>query len=369
LRWLMTGAIFACALLFALPGFAAIPEDKSSAVIFMYQRIGEDADSDISTEQFKQHLDELKSDGYSVWPLAKIIDTVKKGDPLPPKTVGITFEGAYTATLANAEPLLEEDQMPFTVFFAADAADTNDGDHMTWDQIKKLGKSDLVSFGILPPSYDHLVNQTPEQSAALINRAVSRYRDTMKEEPMFFAYPYGEISNALKKQVAGYKFKAAFGQQSGVVYKDSDFSALPRFTMTDEYGDFDRFLLTAHALPLPVSDVVPDDKDIATNLPLIGFTVSPEIHNLGKLACFASGLEGKLPLTHIGNRIEIRPAQPFSDRITRINCTLPNETFTPGEAQNWRWFGMLLTQGAMKEDASPPPVSDDTGGSDESDGQ
>jgi peptidoglycan/xylan/chitin deacetylase (PgdA/CDA1 family) len=365
----MTGAILLCSLLFVLPAFAAIPEDKSSAVIFMYQRIGEDADSDISTEQFKQHLDELKTDGYAVWPLAKIIDAVKKGDPLPPKTVGITFEGAYTATLANAEPLLEEDQMPFTVFFAADAADTTDGDHMTWDQIKKLSKNDLVSFGILPPSYDHLVNLTPEQSAALINRAVSRYRDTMKEEPLFFAYPYGEISNALKKQVAGYKFKAAFGQQSGVVYKDSDFAALPRFTMTDEYGDFDRFLLTAHALPLPVSDVVPDDKDITTNPPLIGFTVSPEIHNLGKLACFASGIEGKLPLTHIGNRIEIRPAQPFTDRITRINCTLPNDTFTPGEAQNWRWFGMLLTQGAMKEDPVPPPVSDDTGGSDESDGQ
>jgi len=328
----------------------------------MYQRIGEDTvpQSNISIEQFKEHINELQNDGYSVLPLAKIIDAVKKGEPLPPKTVGITFEGAYQTTLANALPVLEDAQMPFTIFFATDAPDNSaTTGHMTWDQIKDLKKNSLASFGVLPPSYDHLVSHTAEQSAALINRAVLHYRDMLGEEPVFFAYPYGEISNALKKLVAGYKFKAAFGQQSGVVYSGSDFSALPRFTMTNDYGDFDRFMLTAHALPLPVSDVVPDDKAITQNPPVIGFTVTPEIHNLGKLSCFASGLEGKLPLTRIdNNRIEIRPTQPFTDRRTRINCTLPNETFTPGEDQNWRWFGMLLTLSSIEEDTTPDAPGD-----------
>jgi peptidoglycan/xylan/chitin deacetylase (PgdA/CDA1 family) len=366
LRQLVTGAILAYALLFSVPVFAAVPEDKSAAVIFMYQRIGEDGvpQSNISVDQFKEHLNELKKDGYSVLPLAKIIDAAKNGEPLPPKTVGITFEGAYQATLANAAPLLEEAQMPFTVFFASDAVDNNNTGHMTWDQIKKLKENKLISFGILPASYEHLVNDTPGQGAALVNRAVSRYREMLGVAPDFFAYPYGEVSAALKKQIATYKFKAAFGQQSGVVYKGSDFTALPRFTMTDDYGDLDRFMLTAHALPLPVSDVVPEDTVIAQNPPVIGFTVAAEIHNLAKLACFASGLEGKLPLTRIdSNRIEIRPPQSFTDRRTRINCTLPNEAFTPGEEPNWRWFGLLLTSSAVEEDTtedSPAGSADST---------
>src|ERR1035437_8011758 len=93
----IVGAIFACALLSSVPVFASIPADKSAAVIFVYQRIGEDAvpQSNISIDQFKEHLNELKKDGYSVLPLTKIIDAVKSGDPLPPKTVAITFEGAY----------------------------------------------------------------------------------------------------------------------------------------------------------------------------------------------------------------------------------------------------------------------------------
>ena len=372
LRWLMTGAILVCAFLLSSSVFAAIPEDKSAAVIFMYQRIGEDTvpQSNISTEQFQEHINELKKGGYAVLPLTKIIDAIKNGEPLPPRTVGITFEGAYQTTLANALPLLQEAQMPFTVFFSSDALENNTSGHMTWDQLKELKKSGLVDFGILPSAYEHLVNQTSEQSAALINRAVSRYREMLGGEPVFFAYPYGETSAALRKQVAGYKFKAAFGQQAGVVYGGADFFALPRFTMTDDYGDFDHFMLTAHALSLPVSDVVPDDKDIAANPPIIGFTVTPEIHNLGKLACFASGMEGKLPLTRIGsNRVEIRPSQPFTDRRTRINCTLPNDAFTPGEAQNWRWFGMLLTLGALQEDTGAAPPDDTSGSNDSPDSQ
>ena len=348
----IVGVIFASALLFSPHGFAAIPEDKGTAVIFVYQRIGEDSvpQGNISIDQFREHIEELKKGGYSVLPLTKIIDAVKNGDSLPPKTIGITFEGAYQATLANAVPLLDEAQMPFTVFFASDMLESDGAGRMTWAQIKTLKKDKLVSFGILPAAYEHMVTQSAEQNAALVNRAVARYREMLEEDPVFFAYPYGEFNAALKKQLAGYKFKAVFGQHSGVVYAGADFMALPRFTMTDEYGDFDRFMLTANALPLPVSDIVPEDTILAQNPPIIGFTVTQEINNISKLSCFASNL-GKLPLTHIGgNRIEIRPVQPFADRRTRINCTLPNETVTPGVAPNWRWFGMLLVLPAQEEE-------------------
>ncbi len=362
---MILGAIFTCTLLWSAAASATIPEDKSSAVVFVYQRIGEDAvpQGNISIEQFEEHISELKKGGYSVLPLSKIIDAVKSNTPLPPKTVAITFEGAYQATLANAVPLLDDAQMPFTVFFSSDELDDSSTGHMTWDQLKKLKKDKLAGLGILPATYEHLVNQTPEKSAELINRAVSRYREMLGEEPDFFAYPYGEFNNALRKQIGGYKFKAAFGQQSGVVYNGADLTALPRFTMTDEYGDLDRFLLTAHALPLPVIDVVPDDMVITQNPPTIGFTITPELTNLAKLSCFASDT-GKLPLTHIdNNRIEIRLTEALTDRRTRINCTLPNETFTAGEQPNWRWFGMLLTSPSVEEEATADSSAEDMEGS------
>jgi hypothetical protein len=60
---------------------------------------------------------------------------------------------------------------------------------------------------------------------------------------------------------------------------------------------------------------------------------------------------GKLPLTRIGsNRIEIRLKEPFVDRRTRVNCTLPNNAITPGEPRSWRWFGMLFIDPGMEDD-------------------
>jgi peptidoglycan/xylan/chitin deacetylase (PgdA/CDA1 family) len=354
LHGIIVGAILATALLVSASAHATVAEDKSAAVIFVYQRVGEDSvpQGNISVDQFKEHIEELKKDGYAVLPLPKIIAAVKDGKPLPPKTVGITFEGAYQTTLSNAVPLLEEAQLPYTIFFAPDMLDNDSPGRMTWKQLLKLRKDGLVTFGLLPAAYEHMVNQTTEQNAALINRAMGRYREMLEEEPQFFAYPYGEFNAALKKQLASYKFTAVFGQQSGIVHSASDFMALPRFTMTDDFGDLDRFTLTANALPLPVSDVVPEDAIVTDNPPTIGFTVTPDIHNLGKLSCFASSL-GKLPLMLVGkNRVEIRPPQPFTDRRTRINCTLPNEAITPGEPLNWRWFGMLLISPSVEEDST-----------------
>jgi hypothetical protein len=194
----------------------------------------------------------------------------------------------------------------------------------------------------MPSAYAHLIGNEPEANAAMLNKAVSKYREAFGEEPELFAWPYGEYSSALKKQIESYDFDAAFGQQSGVVYAGADFLALPRFTMTDNFGDLERFRLTANALPLPVSDVTPEDTILAQNPPMIGFTVTPRISDLSKLSCFISDVGKAGIMKPGGNRAEIRIDTPFMDRRTRINCTLPDDTLIPGETPSWRWFGMLL---------------------------
>lgn len=322
----------------------AIEADASSAVIFAYQHIGDDAagQSSISLDQFKAHIDELKTEGYHVRPLPEIIAALKSGAALPPQTIALTFDGAWLSTLSNAVPLLTDANMPFTVFFASDMADTGAPNHMTWKQLRTLRKNKLASFGILPAAYVHMAGSPADQNAARINKAIERYRDEMGAAPTFFAYPYGEYSSALKKQLSGYPFVAAFGQQSGVAHAKSDFMALPRFTLTDGFGDLDRFTLTTHALPLPVSDVIPDDMIMTQNPPMIGFTVTSELKDLSRLSCFVSG-QGKAQLARLGNnRIEIRLQEKLEDRGTRINCTMPDDKVVAGSPQVWRWFGMEL---------------------------
>lgn len=361
-------AILGLSLLLAAPAQASIDADQSSAVVFVYQRIGEDSmpRSSISNDQFRAHINELKAGGYKVLPLPKIIEAIRAGEPLPQNTVAITFDGAYTSTLNNALPVLKDAGLPYTVFVATDMADGAPS-HAGWDQLKSLNRDGLASFGIMPSAYAHMVGQTPAQNAALVNKAMTRFKQEMGEEPLFFAYPYGEYSAAVKKLLGDYAFKAAFALQSGVLHGKSDFLALPRFIMTDNYGDLDRFRLTANALPLPVGDVIPEDMVLKENPPMVGFTVTPELGSLSKLSCFASGI-GKLELARPGSgRIEIRLTDPLQERRTRINCTLPDNTVIPGRPQSWRWFGVQLIAPDYGDDSEADPATPAQSGAEASD--
>lgn len=360
-------AILGLGLLLGAPAHASIEADGSSAVVFVYQRVGEDSmpTSSISVEKFREHIRELTTGGYRVLPLGDLVDAVKNGADLPHKTVALTFDGAYSSTLANAVPLLEEAKLPFTVFFASDMVDGGAPSRMTWAQLRDLRKSKRVTLGILPSSYAHMAGLAPEASAGIVNKALARYKEEFGEDPQFFAWPYGEYSAALKKQLGGYAFKAAFGEHSGVVHAKADFLSLPRFIMTDNYGDLDRFRLTANALPLPVSDIIPDDMAVRDNPPLIGFTITPELPDLSRLSCFASGI-GKLDILKPGGgRVEIRLKEPLDDRRTRINCTLPDDTVIPGEPPSWRWFGLTLI---APDHPDGDAEGDDAGGGEEENG-
>ena len=342
---LLYSAFLGLGLLLATPALGGtIDADASNAAIFVYQRIGDDSvpQANISVDKFKAHIKELTAGGYNVVPLGKVIDALKAGEELPQNTVALTFDGAFMSTFNNSVPLMEEAKLPYTIFYASDMIDRAMPTRMSWDQIKTLRRNSRVSIGILPSAYMHMAGRTPEQNAAIINKAIGRYKEQFGEDPAFFAYPYGEYSAALRQLVGKYSFKAAFGEQSGVAHPKADFTALPRFIMTDAYGDLDRFRLTANALPLPVTDVMPEDMLITENPPLIGFTVAPELTDISRLSCFVSGV-GKVDLVKPGgNRVEIRLQEQLVDRRTRLNCTLPDDVVIPGQSETWRWYGTQL---------------------------
>src|SRR6185436_8231328 len=135
----------------------------------------------------------------------------------------------------------------------------------------------LVTIGLHPSSYGLLDGAAPDEMKRQINNARTQLREKLGIEAKLFAYPSGQISSAYRDVVAAAGFDAACGQQSGVAYAGSDLYTLPRFVMTESYGDLDRFRMTVNALPLPVTDVEPKDPHLATLKPVIGFTLDPAV--------------------------------------------------------------------------------------------
>lgn len=339
---------------------SAVPADNPAAVIYAYQRVGDDSmpHASLSLAQFTAQINQLKRGAYIVKPMAEVMTALKNGEALPPKTVALTFDGAHKPTLERVAPILEKADYPYTVFYSSNAVDKAEGGSLNWDELRALRKNKNVELGILPARYTHLVAEDMATATAAINTALGRYREEFGTDPAYFAWPYGEYSLALKNKLAEYNFVGAFGYHAGVVHATSDFLALPRFVMNDLTGDIDRFNQTATSLPLPVTDVSPEDPVLKDNPPMIGFTVMPEIRTLDRMACFVSG-QGKVNVRRVaGNRIELRPEKPFTNRRTRVNCTLPDDVIVPGEETPWRWLGLVFIDPEYTE---IQPISDTSG--------
>lgn len=314
---------------------SAHESDPSKAVILAYHRIDEPQyiDSNLSFEQFAAHVREIKASNYNVLPLEHITTAIHRNASLPTKTIAITFDASHRSIIKDAIPLLIKEDLPFTIFIATDS--THIKNHLSWRDIKRLKKYHGASFGIYPSS-QHISDLPIAEATRLINTSRIAFKKHTKREAQFFAYPFGEISNSLKQAAKKQGFIAAFGLHSGPAHNQSDITALPRFTMTNQYADLERFRMLTNTAPLPYKEAEPQNWKLSSPIKQIGFTIAEDIKTQN-MSCHISG-QTKPEIEILGKRVEIITSEPISQR-TRVNCTLPNHN---GDNKQWRWLGMLF---------------------------
>jgi peptidoglycan/xylan/chitin deacetylase (PgdA/CDA1 family) len=93
--------------------------------ILMYHRFG-DADTPrrLSQGLFEEHLDYLTRH-FRVRRLADVIEALREGRPIEPRTVVLTVDDGYADFVEYAYPLLQKYEVPATVFVVSDFLDRN----------------------------------------------------------------------------------------------------------------------------------------------------------------------------------------------------------------------------------------------------
>jgi poly-beta-1,6-N-acetyl-D-glucosamine N-deacetylase len=330
---LAVGAIFTD----SKPARAAAAAEVPHAVVLMYHRFGESdlPSTNIQLNQLEAHIAELNNGAFNVWPLDRIINSVKAKEPLPDRTIAITIDDAYASVYHQAWPRFKAANLPFTIFVSTDQVGRS-ANYLTWDQIREMQAAGVL-IGHHGAAHDHMANATPTAISQDLFRANKAFQDELGEVPKIFAYPYGEASLVLRKQVKQAGFIAALGQHSGVVNTSDDILYLPRFALNEAYGNMDRFQLAANALPIPTKDVSPAEMLVTDNPPAYGFTLASPVAGIARLNCFASHIPTPVRTEHLGpNRIEVRFEKPFPPGRSRINCTMR------GKDGRWRWLGRLF---------------------------
>lgn len=123
-------------------------------VILLYHRVAE-VGSDpwslcVTPRHFAEHLEVLRKHGHPVQ-LQQLAQTVRDGKR-PHQQVAVTFDDGYADNLHNAKPLLEQYDIPATVFLTTGYIGQER--EFWWDELDKL----LLQPGTLPEALQLSVN-------------------------------------------------------------------------------------------------------------------------------------------------------------------------------------------------------------------
>ncbi len=88
----------------------------------------------VSPERFEGHLQAIREWGTPL-PLDGLIDRLNSGT-LPPNAVALTFDDGYASILSEARPLLEQYEVPATMFVSTAAL--SEAREFWWDQLERI---------------------------------------------------------------------------------------------------------------------------------------------------------------------------------------------------------------------------------------
>ena len=295
----------------------------------------------VSPSLFKAHMEYLEKHEFNVLDIRSLHKILASKQPLPDRSVIITFDDGYRSIYQHAYPELKKRKWPFAVFVNSKAHDSKLSRYMSWGELKEL---DRYGATIANHTDGHIhVNRrrSGESHKAWRKRRIrelefaeSRIQKEIGAAYRLFAYPYGEYDSDFMKELKrrGY---LAFGQQSGAVGREVNPQLIPRFPFGGIYGGMDDFKLKVNSLPFPSAKVrIYEGKgaDASGGRQIDGPVLpegelrpvlqinSPVMSYLNGVSCFATG-QGQLKVKVKGSSLIVRAHRPLPVGRSRYNCT------------------------------------------------
>ncbi len=311
--------------------------DDFGIITIMYHRFEENKypSTNIKMVDFVKHLEMIKKNEIKFINPSNFEDELKNNKKQ--RKVLITIDDGYESFYKNAWPILKKSQIPFILFVST--REVGKKGYMSWEDIRELDKFDFVEIGNHSHSHDYLIDFTNFDIKNDLKESISIFKKQLGKNSIFFSYPFGEYSTALKDIVIDLGFKYAFGQHSGVVDHTKNFFEMPRFPINEKYGEIKRFKTILKTLPFPFKSIKPENRYISekNNPPRVNIEFYQNIKNLKNINCF-SNEEDKWRSSNIDFKdnynLNVNLEGKFITERGRINCSLREKNGF------YRWLGV-----------------------------
>lgn len=302
-------------------------------VILLYHHVDTDTppSTTISPDNFREHLNYLRDNGYTVIGLPAMIEALQSRSTLPDKAVAITFDDGYISIYDKAFPMLQEYGYPFTLFVSTGPIDANQPNYMNWQQIREMSEAGVTIANHMvehPYMLDRIDGEGDHQWLERMRSELLTAEETIRsytgQEHRFLAYPYGEFNQELKAMLAEEGF-VGLAQNSGAVGYQSDFLALPRYPLASIYADLETAATKFGTKAFNVRQLDPESPVTDSARPATTLQFNEGEYHLSQIGCFANS--EPLAMNWIDRNdgiVELRPERDFSGRRWRYICTAPD---------------------------------------------
>ena len=303
----------------------------------MYHRFDENKypSTNIRTQIFLKHIEEINKLNSKFINFQEFKEILKTS--IDRNYILLTIDDAFSSFYENAWPILKNKKIPFILFVSTQ--EIGKYGYMSWDQIKEIEKSNLVTIGNHSHSHEYLIDWSDSKIYSDIEASIKIFTENLGYSPQVFSYPFGEYSTNLKQITSNLNFKYAFGQHSGAIDITKDLLELPRFPINEKYGEIERFKSIINTLPFPYKNITPENRYLRNdeNPPEVNIKFYDDLIDIKNITCYSN--EGnKWRRSEIKflnkNEILILISEKFTTERGRINCSLL------GNNGKWRWLGI-----------------------------
>lgn len=218
-------------------GFALSLKDKYVAPILMYHSVNPKVNPDmraliVSPETFAKQMNFLKMYKYNVVPLTELARMIKDKKSIPPKTLAITFDDGFKDNYTQAYRILEKYRFPVTIFIIINEVGRQD--RLSWEEIKEMQASGLVTFGSHALGPDPLIKiKTVEELKKQIADSKKILEDKLGGRVEAFSYPEGMFNQDIKQLVIDSGYLCAVATNPGSGFSSDDIFLLKRLRISE----------------------------------------------------------------------------------------------------------------------------------------
>lgn len=227
--------------------------------ILLYHSVSDDAPRAISpftvsVELFHAHLDMIQRRGFTTVSVNDIQERFYLGQPLPPKSVCITFDDGFEDFYINAWEALSSREMNSTLYVVSGML----GGKSQWlqgmgagtmpmlstEQLKEIADAG-VEVGSHSVTHPELDNVHPRRAWKEIHDSKHQLEDLLGREVRSFAYPHGHHTKGIRDLTIAAGYTSAVGVRNMISHRGDHLFGLARMTIMADTtaGDLEQILL------------------------------------------------------------------------------------------------------------------------------